>query len=118
MHSGMLGTVSYVDLNIETFLLLCVDSHLVALSFCLTDLKTHTDLNKHFGLFQLLSLSLSLSHTYSVHLCCVCVCVCVCVSREGSGEVGQAEGKWGDRGREASPVRISIIDKHVAIRGD
>lgn len=31
MHSWLLGTASYTDLNIETFLLLCVDSHLVSL---------------------------------------------------------------------------------------
>ena len=32
-----------------------------------------------------------------MHLC-MCVFVCVSGSHEGSGEVGQAGGKWGDRG--------------------
>lgn len=80
--------------------------------FCLADLNTHTHISADTNGYHNFCLFRSHTHNTDPNLC-----ISACVSREDSGEVGQAGGKSGaTRGREVSPVRISIIDKHVAIR--
>lgn len=95
MHSWMPGTVSYMDLNIGTLLLLPVDSHLVSLFLSDWLERTHTHARKHTPLNKHSRLSQLLSHTQT--------CTFVCVSHEDSGEVGQAGGKWGNRGAGSEP---------------
>lgn len=95
MHSWMPGTVSYMDLNIGTLLLLPVDSHLVSLFLSDWLERTHRRAQARTPQQTLKVITTFVSHT-NLH-------ICVCVSHEDSGEVGQAGGKWGNRGAGSEP---------------
>lgn len=95
MHSWMPGTVSYMDLNIGTLLLLPVDSHLVSLFLSDWLERTYARTSTHPS-----------TNTQGYHNFCLAhklAHLCVCVSHEDSGEVGQAGGKWGNRGAGSEP---------------